>query len=166
MPSSMLPRLGGLPTDSGRDLRGDRRRHPSPRADGSDRRSGSPGAILRRLAVLLGWPAVLARQSGRIGILGPLGFVLVFIGLAFNDITHSVLEFSLVPVLASDPATRPLLSLDSATTAALMHRPFGLMMVLGLPLTVLGLVAFGWPRCAGGHCQRGQRRCTWSRRSR
>jgi hypothetical protein len=95
------------------------------------------------LLVLLGWPAVLARQSGRIGILGPLGFVLVFIGLAIDDITHSVLDFSVVPVLAADPSTRPLLSPDSVTTAALMHGPFGLMQMLGLPLIVLGLLAFG-----------------------
>ena len=94
------------------------------------------------LLVLLAFPAVLARQTGRIGILGPVGYVLVFIGLAFDDITHSVLEFSIAPVLASDPATRPMLAPDSATSVALMHGPFGLMLAVGLPLIVLGLLAF------------------------
>jgi hypothetical protein len=143
MPTSTLLRLGGLPLTAGGIIGAIVVAiHPhelTDPIDGPVHLALFYGALL----VLLGWPAVLARQLGRIGTLGPLGFVLVFIGLAFDDITHSVLEFSVVPVLASDPATRPLLSPDSATTAALMHGPFGLMMVLGLPLIVLGLVAFG-----------------------
>jgi hypothetical protein len=143
MPTSTLLRLAGLPLTVGGIIGAIVVAiHPhelTDPIDGPVHLALFCGALL----VLLGWPAVLARQSGRIGILGPPGFVLVFIGLAFDDITHSVLEFSVVPVLASDPSTRPLLSPDSATTAALMHGPFGLMMVLGLPLIVLGLVAFG-----------------------
>lgn len=94
------------------------------------------------LLVLLALPAVLARQAGRISILGSIGYVLVFIGLAFDDITHSVLEFSVVPVLASDPTTRPMLAPDSATSVALIHGPFGLMLAFGLPLIAMGLLAF------------------------
>src|SRR5579859_7962061 len=94
------------------------------------------------LLVLLGWHAVLACQAGRISLFGPVGFMLAFIGLAFSDLTHSVLEFSIVPVLASDPATRPLLAADSPATQALMHGPYGLMLVLAMPLIVLGLLAF------------------------
>ena len=94
------------------------------------------------LLVLLGWPAVLARQASRIGILGPIGFVLVFVGLAVGEITHSVLEFSVVPLLAADPATRPLLAPDSAISTALMHSPFGLMLLLEKPVIALGLVMF------------------------
>ena len=101
------------------------------------------------LLVLLALPAVLARQAGRISILGSIGYVLVFIGLAFDDITHSVLEFSVVPVLASDPTTRPMLAPDSATSVALIHGPFGLMLAFGLPLIAMGLLAFN------GHAARG-----------
>jgi hypothetical protein len=98
--------------------------------------------FLNVLLVLLAWPVVLARQAGRIGILGPIGSACLYFGLALDDLTHSVVEMSVVPVLASDPSTRPLLADDSWAAVALMQSPYGVMMTLALPLVLVGLLAF------------------------
>jgi len=98
--------------------------------------------FLNVLLVLLAWPAALAPQVGRTGILRPIVYTFVFLGLALEDITHSVVEMSVVPVLASDPSTRLLLADDSWAATALMQGPYGLMMTLALPLILVGLVMF------------------------
>ncbi len=95
------------------------------------------GLFLSVVLVLLGWPAVLARQAGQIGILGPVGWACVFLALAFDDLTHSVVELGVAPVLASDPSTRPLLADDSWAATALFQGPYGLLLTLAAALVLL-----------------------------
>lgn len=53
------------------------------------------------MLILLGLPAVYARQSHKAGLLGLAGFVLMFIGLPLMDLVHSVLDFMLLPALVA-----------------------------------------------------------------
>src|SRR5437588_8666172 len=58
------------------------------------------------MLVLLGLPALVARQIERSGPLGALGGACLFVGLACVDLLHSVLVFGMLPALASDPRTQ------------------------------------------------------------
>jgi FtsH-binding integral membrane protein len=80
----------------------------------------------------LGLPALYARQAERAGVPGLIGTVLVFFGVVFVDPIHSVLEFTVVPLLGADPATRPLLD----------GPPPGLMgpLLLAVPVLLVGLL--------------------------
>jgi hypothetical protein len=59
--------------------------------------------------------------------------------LALDDLMHSVVEMSVVPVLASNPSTRPLLADDSWAAVALYQGPYGLMVTAAVPLLLVGL---------------------------
>lgn len=79
------------------------------------------------MLVLFGLPGLCARVAQRAGALGLVGSVLLFFGLAFEDPMHSVLEFTVVPIIAANPATRSLMD----------GPPPGLFM----PLQMLGVLA-------------------------
>ena len=52
------------------------------------------------LLVLLGLPGLLIRQHERAGVLGLLGFALVYFGLMLAEGLHCVLEFGIYPAMA------------------------------------------------------------------
>jgi hypothetical protein len=91
--------------------------------------------------VVLGIPALVTRQSERAGVLGVLGAALLAIGLLMNDLMHSVLDFTIVPVLASDPSTLPLLADGSWLDQALGQGAFGILLTVSIPMIVVGVVA-------------------------
>ncbi|MBV9579880.1 MAG: hypothetical protein JO057_14920 [Chloroflexi bacterium] len=87
------------------------------------------------MLVALGLQGLYARQSREAGVLGLCGTVLLFFGLVFADPIHSVLAFIVVPVLAADPSTLPLLD----------GPPPGLIgpLMLAVPVLLVGLVLVG-----------------------
>jgi hypothetical protein len=84
------------------------------------------------MLVALGLPGFYARQAERAGVLGLIGTAALFLGLVFADPIHSVLEFTVIPVLASNPAARPILD----------GPPPGLMepLMVAIPVLLIGLV--------------------------
>jgi hypothetical protein len=84
------------------------------------------------MLIALGLPGLYARQAERAGVLGLIGTVVLFFGLVFVDPIHSVLEFTVVPMLGADPATRPLLD----------GPPPGLMgpLLMAVPVLLIGLL--------------------------
>lgn len=84
------------------------------------------------MLVGLGLPGLYARQARQAGLTGLIGTIVVFFGLVFADPIHSVAEFTVVPLLASDPATRPLLA----------GPPPGLMgpLMIAIPVLLIGLL--------------------------
>jgi hypothetical protein len=64
-------------------------------------------AVLLLLFGLPGLGRILAQRSR---VLAAVGTVLLFFGLAFEDPLHSVLAFTVIPVLAADPNTRSLIN--------------------------------------------------------
>jgi hypothetical protein len=84
------------------------------------------------MLIALGLPGLYVRQAERSGVVGLIGTVVLFFGLVFADPIHSVLEFTVVPVLAADPATRPLLD----------GPPPGLMgpLMIAVPVLLIGLI--------------------------
>lgn len=85
------------------------------------------------MVALLGLPGLGAKLATRSPRLGLAGATALFLGLAFEDPIHSVLTFTAIPVIASDPATRPLLD----------GPPPGLMgpiQMLAIPVLFAGLI--------------------------
>lgn len=67
-------------------------------------RAAQPVHLLLYVAImliLLGLPAVYARQSHKAGVLGLAGFVLMFIGLPLMDLVHSVIDVMVLPALVA-----------------------------------------------------------------
>lgn len=84
------------------------------------------------MLVAVGLPGLYARQAAQAGVTGLIGTIVVFFGLVFADPIHSVALFTVVPLLASDPATRPLLA----------GPPPGLMgpLMIAFPILLIGLL--------------------------
>lgn len=82
--------------------------------------------------VALGLPGFYAKQAQHTGLPGLLGFLALFFGVLFADPIHSVLEFTVIPVIAADPALQPLLD----------GPPPGLMgpLMIFVPVLLLGLL--------------------------
>jgi len=89
------------------------------------------------LAVLLGLPTLAYRQPS---ILTSAGCIALAGGLVFDDLLHSVLYFTIVPIFSSDPTTRAWLADDSWVATALMNGPFGFIQGVAPVLALLGLV--------------------------
>lgn len=100
--------------------------------------------LLGALLILLGLPALLTRQGGQASPVGAVGLVMVFLGLAFIDVLHSVLDISALPALMSDEATHHLVSEQGSFGQAIAKTPYMLLTMLGGPLLLLGLPLFGW----------------------
>jgi hypothetical protein len=49
--------------------------------------------------VIMGLPGILIRQRSRAGLLGFVSILLLIFGLLFGEVLHSVLEFSILPLL-------------------------------------------------------------------
>lgn len=85
------------------------------------------------MIALIGLPGLGARIASKAGTLGLVGMVLLFLGLAFEDPIHSVLAFTVVPMLAAEPATNSLLGGPPPGLS-------GPIQLLALPVIVAGLI--------------------------
>ena len=92
------------------------------------------------LLILLGLPALYARQSNKIGILGLIGFVLLFFGLPLVDLIHSVVFANMLETLVAGTSPEQALSL---LTTAFSTQPWLTLEMLGNPLLGLGILLFG-----------------------
>ncbi|MBV9897138.1 MAG: hypothetical protein JO020_23475 [Chloroflexi bacterium] len=86
------------------------------------------------MLIALGLPGLYGRFALQTGRTGLVGIVLLFVGAVFADPIHSVLEFTVVPVIAADPSTRSLLD----------GPPPGLMgpLMLAIPVLLLGMIVW------------------------
>jgi hypothetical protein len=92
------------------------------------------------MLVLLGLPGLGAAIARRSRVLGLSGMVLLFFGLAFEDPLHSVLAFTVIPVLAANPDTRPLLQGPPPPTLMAFQIGAGPLILLGM----IGLAVALW----------------------
>jgi hypothetical protein len=93
------------------------------------------------MLVLLGLPAVIARQAPRGGILGLLGGVAVWLGLAMTEAPHAAISGTVLPGMLADPSTAPLVAVQSVLYSNLMHGAFPVFMGVGSALLAFGALA-------------------------
>jgi hypothetical protein len=138
MPSSNLVRLGGLTLLAGAALcTVGMVMHPASPRDAFD----GPlhvGYFVALLAVLLGLPALTARQTDAAGTLGLVGGVGVWLGLAMTEVPHAVISGTILPALLADPSTAALVDDQSVLYANLMHGAFPIFMSTGEVVLLLG----------------------------
>jgi hypothetical protein len=138
MTSSTLVRLGGLALLAGAAVcTVGQAVHPATPLDPLDGPLHVAYFIVL-LPVLLGLPAVIARQAGRAGVLGLVGVVAVWCGLAMTEVPHAVLSATVLPALLADPSTASLVAERSVLYANLMHGAFPVFMGVGSGLLALG----------------------------
>ena len=94
------------------------------------------------MLIALGLPGLYLRHSEATKVAGLIGMVMLFFGIVFGDTIHSVIEFTVMPVITANP-----------DTAALMHGgPPGLMapLMIAFPVLLLGQLIFAitWLRAA------------------
>jgi hypothetical protein len=99
------------------------------------------GYFVALLAVLLGLPALIARQTQAAGILGLVGSLGVWLGLAMTEVPHAVISGTILPALQADPSTAALIDDQSVLYANLMHGAFPAFMSTGEVLLLLGGLA-------------------------
>ena len=100
--------------------------------------------LLGALLIMLGLPALLARQAKGSNAVGAAGLVMVFLGLAFVCVLHSVLDISALPALMQNETTRHLVSEHGSFGQAIAQTPYMRLTMLGGGLLLLGLPLFGW----------------------
>lgn len=84
--------------------------------------------------VILGLPGILIRQRSRAGLLGFVSIQLLIFGLLFGEALHSVLEFSILPLLVR---SFPYAAISLANS--IYHStPLGLLQNAGYTLYLLG----------------------------
>ncbi len=93
--------------------------------------------------ILLGLPGLYARQAERAGILGLVGTLLVFFGLAMVDVTHTVIDSAVTPALAAIPEAPPLLAKGGPLEGAMQSGMQGTLVSAGGPMLLLGLILVG-----------------------
>ena len=91
------------------------------------------------MLVLLGLPGMYARQSDKTGLAGLAGFLLLFFGLPFVDLIHSVINFSILPSVV---AQAPDQAMD-VINAAIADPAWAILQSLGFPLLGLGVIITG-----------------------
>jgi len=95
------------------------------------------------LLILLGLPGLYARQAERAGILGLVGTLLVFFGLAMLDGTHNVIDSTVTPTLAKIPDAEPLLAEGGSLQEAMEGGLHGTLVSVWGPALLLGLTLLG-----------------------
>jgi hypothetical protein len=93
--------------------------------------------------ILLGLPGLHARQAERAGILGLVGTVLVCFGLAMVDGTHTIIDSTFTPALATIPEAAPLLASGGPLEEAMLGGMQGTLVSAGGPMLLLGLILLG-----------------------
>jgi hypothetical protein len=97
------------------------------------------------LMVLLGWSEQYSLQSSDSGIMQPVAFVCLFLGIICGDLLHCILEFSVFPVLGSIvPYALPGIAEATYRSAAV-----GNLIWAGQCLMFLGAVARAMSICRG-----------------
>lgn len=92
------------------------------------------------MLILLGLPALHARQSEKTGTLGLVGFVLIFFGLPLVDLIHSVVFATTLPMLVAETSPDQAFSV---LVAAFSAPPWAILEMLGSPLLALGVLIYG-----------------------
>jgi len=91
------------------------------------------------LLVLFGLMGLYARQSGRVGIPGLLGFLLLGFGLPMIEMPHTMGALGLFPILHAKAPGQ-----ESGWIQAFFSTPgIGLLAAIAIPVTLLGLVFTG-----------------------
>jgi len=91
------------------------------------------------MLVLLGLPGVYARQSEQTGLLGLVGFLLLFFGVPLVDLIHSVVDFAILPAVVEQAPDQAM----SVVLAAFEDPSWAILQMLGFPLLGLGVIVFG-----------------------
>jgi hypothetical protein len=91
------------------------------------------------MLILVGLPGVYARQSGKTGLLGLVGFLLLFFGLPLTDLIHSVVNFTILPTLVAQAPDQAM----PVMMAAIEEPTWAILQMLGFPLLGLGVIVFG-----------------------
>jgi hypothetical protein len=99
------------------------------------------GYFVALLAVLLGLPALMARQTEAAGTLGLVGGVGVWLGLALTEVPHAIISATILPALLADPSTAAFIDEQSVVYGNLMHGAFPIFMSTGEVLLLLGGLA-------------------------
>lgn len=95
------------------------------------------------LLIMLGLPGLYARQAKRVGLLGLVSTLLVFLSLAILDGTHNVIDTTVTPALATIPDAEPLLANGGPLEEAMQSGMQGTLVSVGGPMLLLGLILFG-----------------------
>ena len=90
------------------------------------------------MLILLGLPALYIRQRDKVGVMGLVGFLLLFFGLPLVDLVHSVIMANILPTLVADSPGHA----NTLLGAAFGTPPWSILEILGIPLTVLGIIVF------------------------
>lgn len=91
------------------------------------------------MLVLLGWFGYYSLETSRSGAVG-LAFVCLFLGIIWADLLHSILEFSIFPVLA---AVAPY-ALPRLADATYRSVPVSMLLEAGECLLFVGVPAAAW----------------------
>lgn len=95
------------------------------------------------IVALLGWFGQYALQSSVSGVTGLVTFLLLFLGILLGDLLHCILEFSIMPVLASSvPYAVPAIAdaVNQLTPFASLLKLGGLLILAGVPLTAFSIL--------------------------
>ena len=96
---------------------------------------GSLIGFIGSMLVLLGLPGVYTRQAKPAGILGFLGFLLVWYVILFQGVLIPFTSVTVVPVIVTDPAARhllsagPLASFDPFNYASMVGETVGILLL-------------------------------------
>lgn len=94
---------------------------------------GSLIGFIGSVLVLFGWPGVYTRQAKPAGILGLLGFLLVWYVILFQGVLIPFTSVTIVPTIVTDPTTRHLLAAGPLAS----FTPFSIPSMVGQTLGIL-----------------------------
>ena len=92
------------------------------------------------LLVVIGMNGATDRLRGRAGAVAGAGFIALSAFFAVNEMSHSVIDATIVPILRDNPATTDLVTDDSWLAQALMSGTFGTMQMIGMALLLGGVL--------------------------
>jgi hypothetical protein len=95
------------------------------------------------MLVILGLQGAPDRLRGRTGAATGAGFILLSLFFAVNELSHSVLDATILPALLNNPTTTDLISQGSWLEQALFAGAFGTMMMMGMVLLMISVVLVG-----------------------
>lgn len=99
--------------------------------------------LMAVLLIMLGLPGLYASQAERAGVLGLVGTVVVFFGTALLEVSHNIIDSMVRPALATIPGAAPVLAKGGPLDSAMEAGPLGMIVAVGGPLFLLGLIVLG-----------------------